>query len=142
LLNALHPDAPAAAARRAPLHLTAMEDARHSGDIERPMSRKPEETPMIRVAIVTALLNCAALSATAAVPAGPATKIAQPPKVMKSTIEKTCGNVTYVLSTGTKKGICGNGVSVAECTDGGNSAKASCSKGCESSTGAGSCTTK
>jgi hypothetical protein len=94
---------------------------------------------MFKALIAVALLTCSALPAAAA---APTTTIAKPPQVLKSTIEKTCGDKTYVLSTGTKKGTCGTGVTVAECSDGANSARATCSKGCESSTGAGSCTTK
>ena len=94
---------------------------------------------MFKALLAVAALSCAALPAIAA---APTSSIAKPPPVSKSTIEKKCGDTTYILSTGTKKGMCGTGVSIGECKDGGNSARATCSKGCESSTGAGSCTTK
>ena len=58
----------------------------------------------------------------------------------KVSIEKTCGAVTYKLSTGNGKGTCASGVNVAECTDGaGNSAKLYCDQGCSLTTGSGLC---
>ncbi len=67
-------------------------------------------------------------------------KLRAPKVVQKATIDYMCGNIKYRLTTGTNGGICGSGVTVAECTDSkGNSAKVECSKGC-SSEGKGSCT--
>lgn len=101
---------------------------------------------MCKAVIVAAFLASGfpAFAAPAAAPpaAAPKPKISTPPPVSKSSIEKKCGNTTYVLSTGTNGGRCGTGVSIGECKDGGNTARATCSNGCESSTGAGSCSTK
>ncbi|HEY9219723.1 MAG TPA: hypothetical protein VIO94_16870 [Phenylobacterium sp.] len=77
-----------------------------------------------------------------AAPQGPG-QIAAPVRYTHASIEKTCGNVTYKLSTGNGKGTCATGVSVAECTDGaGNTAKMYCDKGCTTTSGSGSCGAK
>ncbi|MBR7619283.1 hypothetical protein JKL49_07755 [Phenylobacterium sp. 20VBR1] len=65
--------------------------------------------------------------------------LAHPIRKTKAEIELVCPDTTYILSTGTKKGSCKDGL--ASCGDGDNSAKASCYS-CESSSGAGSCKTK
>jgi hypothetical protein len=74
-------------------------------------------------------------------PAAPAPLRAAPAvRYAHATIEKTCGGVTYRLSTGTGKGTCATGVSIAECTDGaGNTARMYCERGCTLTTGAGAC---
>ncbi|MFC3077057.1 hypothetical protein ACFODL_03025 [Phenylobacterium terrae] len=70
-------------------------------------------------------------------------KAAAPVRYARASIEKTCGGVTYRLSTGTGKGTCASGVSVAECTDGaGNTARMYCERGCTLTTGSGACEEK
>ena len=60
-----------------------------------------------------------------------------------ASIEKTCGALTYRLSTGTGKGTCATGAAVAECTDGaGNTARMYCDRGCTLTTGSGACEEK
>jgi hypothetical protein len=73
--------------------------------------------------------------------AAPAAKKLVPPvRYAMASIEKTCGNVTYRLSTGSGKGTCATGVAVAECTDGaGNTARMYCERGCTVVTGSGAC---
>lgn len=73
----------------------------------------------------------------------PAKKLAPPVRYAMASIEKTCGNVTYRLSTGSGKGTCATGVAVAECTDGaGNTARMYCERGCTVVTGSGACEEK
>jgi hypothetical protein len=74
---------------------------------------------------------------------GPA-KVANPVRGGTSaSIEYKCGNTTYKLSTGNKKGICGVGASVAECTDSnGNFSRVECDVGCKNTKGSGTCETK
>lgn len=70
-------------------------------------------------------------------------RAAAPVRYAHASIEKTCGNVTYRLSTGTGKGTCASGVAVAECTDGaGNTARMYCERGCTVTTGSGACEEK
>lgn len=65
------------------------------------------------------------------------------PAIRYASITKTCGNITYRLSTGTGKGSCATGVSVAECTDGaGATARMYCERGCTLTTGSGACEEK
>ncbi|HEX2561332.1 hypothetical protein [Phenylobacterium sp.] len=70
-------------------------------------------------------------------------KLGSPVRYALASIEKTCGNVTYKLSTGNGKGTCATGVAVAECTDGaGNTARLYCERGCTLTTGSGACQEK
>jgi hypothetical protein len=68
-----------------------------------------------------------------------------PPRVAqvrysKVSIEKTCGGVTYKLTTGNGKGACATGAAMAECTDGaGNTARMYCERGCTLTTGTAAC---
>jgi hypothetical protein len=84
-------------------------------------------------------------STSSAVRPGAATQLAAPPRQSRASIDLVCGGKTFTLSTGNDKGSCsvnesGTG---AACADGyGGGAKASCDKGCVSSSGAGSCSTK
>lgn len=64
-----------------------------------------------------------------------------------ASLDFTCPNgKKFSLTTGNKKGYCGSGVSVAECTDGnGNSARVECNNpasgtNCTGSKGTGECT--
>lgn len=72
-----------------------------------------------------------------------APKAVAPVRYARASIEKTCGAVTYQLSTGTGKGTCASGASLAECTDGaGNTARMHCERGCTLTTGTGACEEK
>ena len=65
--------------------------------------------------------------------------------VAYASVDVTCGEKTYTVSTGNNKGECksnGNGNS-AVCDDGkGNSSEVFCSTGCGSAKGSGSCSVK
>jgi hypothetical protein len=65
--------------------------------------------------------------------------------VAYASVDVTCGDKTYSVSTGNNKGECksnGNGNS-AVCDDGkGNSSEVFCSTGCGSAKGSGSCSVK
>ena len=66
-------------------------------------------------------------------------KLTMPKRYSRASIDFMCGNTKYSLSTGTGRGTCRSGKTVADCTAGqGNSAKVYCSSGCSAS-GKGSC---
>jgi hypothetical protein len=64
--------------------------------------------------------------------------------VAYASIDLTCGDKTYTVSTGNKQGECqsGGAGNNAICTDNGNKAEVNCTAGCKSSHGSGSCTVK
>jgi|SRR5215467_3640467 len=65
--------------------------------------------------------------------------------VAYASIDLSCGDKTYTVSTGNKQGECQSGGTGnnALCDDGhGNKAEVNCSTGCKSSFGSGSCSVK
>ena len=60
-----------------------------------------------------------------------------------ATIDLSCGDKTYTVSTGNNKGECQSSGQNAVCGDsGGNSTEVSCASGCMNAKGSASCTVK
>jgi len=98
--------------------------------------------PISWINVGTLAITVVAISACSARMMGERTTYLGPTPVY-ATIDLSCGDKTYTVSTGNNKGECKSSGQNAVCGDtGGNSTEVSCASGCINSSGSASCQVK